>query len=63
MAKQSKKELEEYKKSKRLLMGCIYCVLAFFLLYVLTEMVAVPACFPVTLPFLSTAAILGAEEV
>ena len=35
MAKQSKKELEEYKKSKRLLMGCVYCVLAFFLLYAL----------------------------
>ena len=35
MAKQSKKELEEYKKSKRLLLGCICCVLAFFLLYAL----------------------------
>ncbi len=35
MAKQSKKELEEYKKSKRLLFGCIYCVVAFFLLYAL----------------------------
>ena len=35
MAKQSKKELEEYKKSKRLLLGCICCVIAFFLLYAL----------------------------
>lgn len=33
MARQTKKELEEYKKSKRLLAGCIYCVVAFFLLY------------------------------
>ena len=35
MAKQSKKELEEYKKSKRLFLGCVYCVIAFFLLYAL----------------------------
>ena len=35
MAKQSKKELEEYRKSKRLLLGCVCCVLAFFLLYAL----------------------------
>ncbi len=35
MAKQSKKELEEYRKSKRLLLGCVCCVAAFFLLYAL----------------------------
>lgn len=31
--KRSKKEWEEYNKSKRLFFGCIYCVLSFFLLY------------------------------
>lgn len=31
--KKSKKELEEYNKSKRLLVGCICCAAAFFLLY------------------------------
>ena len=31
--KRAKKELEEYRKSKRLLFGCICCVAAFFLLY------------------------------
>ncbi|MBR4631743.1 MAG: DNA translocase FtsK [Elusimicrobia bacterium] len=35
MAKKNKKELEEYKKSKRLLLGCICCAVAFFLLYAL----------------------------
>ena len=35
MAKQSKKEREEYKKSKRLLLGCICCAVSFFLLYAL----------------------------
>jgi len=31
--KKSKKDLEEYNKSKRLLVGCICCITAFFLLY------------------------------
>jgi S-DNA-T family DNA segregation ATPase FtsK/SpoIIIE len=35
MARKNKKELEEYKKSKRLLLGCICCAVAFFLLYAL----------------------------
>ncbi len=35
MAKQTKKQLEEYKKSKRLLLGCICCAISFFLLYAL----------------------------
>ena len=37
MAKQTKKELEEYKKSKRLLMGCICCAISFFLIYALVS--------------------------
>ena len=35
MARKNKKELEEYRKSKRLLLGCICCAVAFFLLYAL----------------------------
>jgi len=35
MAKQTKKQLEEYRKSKRLLLGCICCAISFFLLYAL----------------------------
>ncbi|MBO7611527.1 MAG: DNA translocase FtsK [Elusimicrobia bacterium] len=35
MAKQTKKQLEEHRKSKRLLLGCICCAIAFFLLYAL----------------------------
>ena len=35
MAKQTKKQLEEHRKSKRLLLGCICCAVAFFLLYAL----------------------------
>ena len=37
MAKKTKKELEEYKKSKRLLMGCICCAISFFLIYALVS--------------------------
>lgn len=35
MAKQTKKQLEEHRKSKRLLLGCICCAISFFLLYAL----------------------------
>lgn len=35
MARKNKKELEEYRKSRRLLLGCICCAVAFFLLYAL----------------------------
>ena len=35
MSKQTKKQMEEYKKSKRLLLGCICCAVSFFLLYAL----------------------------
>jgi len=35
MSKQTKKQLEEHRKSRRLLLGCICCAVAFFLLYAL----------------------------
>ena len=35
MSKQTKKQLEEHRKSRRLLLGCICCAIAFFLLYAL----------------------------